>query len=63
VRADDEKAATHLSRLGVNPVVIQRLAAWAELDGESLRETVRYILSAYEPPHDVYDETQDVTPA
>lgn len=63
MRADDERAATHLMRLGVNPVVIQRLAAWAELDGESLRETVRYILSSYEPPHDVYDETQDVTPA
>jgi hypothetical protein len=40
-----------------------RLAGYAEADGESLRELVRYILRTYEPPVDVYDETEDVTPA
>lgn len=47
--ADDRTALTHLSRLGINPVVAQRLLGWAEAQGMSLRELVRYILSDYAP--------------
>jgi hypothetical protein len=46
----DDRALTHLSRLGVNPVVAQRLLGYALADGMSLRELVRFILSDYAPP-------------
>ena len=49
MNAEDRRAATHLSRLGVNPAVYCRLAAWAREDGLTLREMVRYILSDYAP--------------
>lgn len=55
---EDERAATHLSRLGVNPVVVQRLAGWAEKDGETLRDLVRYILSDYAPPQEIGEESE-----
>lgn len=46
----NERAATHLSRLGVNPVVIARLDEYAEQDGMTLAEFVRYVLADYAPP-------------
>jgi hypothetical protein len=36
----------------VNPTTIQRLLGYAEKEGETLRDLVRYILSAYEPPEE-----------
>jgi hypothetical protein len=36
----------------VNPATVQRLIGYAEKEGETLRDLVRYILSAYEPPTD-----------
>jgi hypothetical protein len=50
--ADNRRTATHLSRLGVNPAVVARLGAYAEQDGQTLRELVRYILSDYAPATD-----------
>lgn len=49
MRPDDLRAATHLSRLGVNPVTTARLAGYAEADGMTLRELVRYVLGDYDP--------------
>lgn len=48
----DDRTATHLSRLGVNPVVIARLRGWAEADDMTLRDLVRFILSDYLPADD-----------
>ena len=42
---EDERTATHLSRIGVNPVVVARLAEWAEQNEMTLREIVRQLLS------------------
>lgn len=52
-RAEDEHTATHLGRLGLNPVTVARLREYAERDGQSLRELVRYILSDYAPAIEV----------
>jgi hypothetical protein len=49
---ENERTKTHLSRLGVNPVVSARLVEWAEQDGMSLRELVRYVLTDYYPAAD-----------
>ena len=49
MRPDDQRAATHLSRLGVNPITTARLAAQAEADGVTLRELVAYVLGDYNP--------------
>ena len=53
---DDDKAATHLSRLGVNPVIVARLRQYAERDGMRLRDFVRYVLSDYAPPAEREEE-------
>jgi len=58
VTRDDATANTHLSRLGVNPVVRARLTAFAEDDGVTLREMVRYILGDYRPAT-YYDPPSD----
>ena len=42
-------AATHLSRLGVNPATIARLCEYAKADEMTLRDFVQYVLSNYEP--------------
>lgn len=55
---DDDRAATHLSRLGVNPVVVARLRQYAESDGERLRDLVRYVLSDYAPGSDARPEDE-----
>jgi hypothetical protein len=55
VTADDKRAATYLSRLGVNPATTQRLVGYAESDEITLRELVAYVLSNYAPPDDVRD--------
>ncbi len=48
---DDERAATHLSRLGVNPIRIARLCEYAEADDMSLRDFAVYVLTrGYDPP-------------
>lgn len=46
---EDKRAATHLTRLGVNPVVVNRMQEWAREDGMSLREFAAYVLSDYTP--------------
>jgi hypothetical protein len=46
---DNATAATHLSRLGVNPITVARLTEFAEADEITLRELVRYVLSDYRP--------------
>jgi hypothetical protein len=43
------RASTHLRRLGVNPITVARLRGWAEADGVTLAELVRYILGDYRP--------------
>jgi hypothetical protein len=55
VTADDKRAATHLSRLGVNPVTVAHLQEYAEADELSLRDLVCFILSDYAPPAEVVD--------
>lgn len=56
----DSTAATHLSRLGVNPVTVARLREYADEDGMTLREFVAYVLSSYEPPYErPADEADD----
>lgn len=58
----DSRAATHLSRLGVNPAVIARLVAYAQEDGMTLAEMVRYVLSDYHPPVDPREPTTPPIP-
>ncbi len=49
---DDARAATHLSRLGVNPATTAQLVQYAEADEMTLREFVAYVLSDYHPATD-----------
>ena len=49
--ADDKRMADQLMAAGVDPSTIRRLAGYAEADGESLRELVRYILGDYVPAY------------
>jgi len=44
-----DTAATHLGRLGVNPIVVARLEGYAEAYGVTPTELVRFILSDYVP--------------
>jgi hypothetical protein len=46
---EDDRASTHLRRLGVNPITVARLRGYAEEDGMTLAELVRYILGDYVP--------------
>lgn len=55
-QADDERASTHLRRLGINPITVARLREFAEMDGVSLREQVRYVLGEYSPPAELLAE-------
>jgi hypothetical protein len=52
----DDRAATHLRRLGVNPATVARLRAYAEQDGMTLAEEVRFILNDYAPPVESLEE-------
>ena len=49
---DNDATKTHLARLGLNPVTVARLEGYAEGDGMSLAELVRYVLSDYAPPQE-----------
>ena len=49
---DNDRATTHLQRLGVNPATINRLRAWADEDAMTLRDFVGYVLSNYYPAQD-----------
>jgi hypothetical protein len=55
--SDDDRAKTHLSRLGVNPATVARLQGYADESELTLREFVRFVLSDYAPPQEseVYD--------
>ena len=55
---ENARAATHLSRLGVNPVSIQRLIGYAEADGITLRELVRFVLTDYAPPAEIEEDAE-----
>ena len=44
---DNARARTHLTRLGVNPVVAARLEGFADEADMTLREFVQYVLSDY----------------
>ena len=50
---DDKRVARTLERLGVDPLTIGRLHAYAQEDDNSLRDQVRYVLSAYYPAGDL----------
>lgn len=45
----DDRASTHLRRLGVNPITVARLRGFAEDAGMTLAELVSYILGDYRP--------------
>jgi len=44
-----DTAATHLRRMGVNPITVERLKGYAAADDMTLTELVRFILSDYAP--------------
>lgn len=50
---DDDKAATHLRRLGVNPATVARLRQYAETDDMSLRDFACFVLRDYAPPQEI----------
>ena len=44
-----DTAETHLRRLGVNPITVERLKGYADIDEMTLTDLVRFILSDYMP--------------